>query len=287
MLYTHSTMSSRRPPHSEAAPILMDTGAASKPIPGAAAAIRLACGDHATIEECQTLARAIVDIVEVRNNALLCRPVDGGARLHLLIEGWAYRAQSLLDGARQITDVLVPGDICDWVSPASNEEIRASGSVRVAVLRRTMDGHDLQALSARQQRAMIGDTHRLRAQLTSLGRRDARGRVAYCIVSLHHRLERVGLVRGGGFACPLTQEQLGDLLGLTSVHVNRVVQGLRRDDVLTIGGRQVTILDLTRLHAIAGWQADDALPDHRSFALPRDSGPTRLPSATMNSRGLS
>lgn len=214
MLHTHSTIFSRRPPHGEAAPILMDTGAAKKPIPGAAAAIRLACGDHATIEECQTLARAMVDIVDLRNNALLCRPVDGGTRLHLLIEGWAYRAQGLLDGARQITDVLVPGDICDWVSLAPNEEIRASGSVRVAVLHRTMNGQDLQALSARREQTVIGDIQRLRAQLTSLGRRDARGRIAYALADLHRRLERVGLAKSGSFACPLTQEQLGDLLGL-------------------------------------------------------------------------
>ena len=287
MLYTHSPLSSRpRPPQDENAPIRVDIGAA-KPIPHAIAAIRLACGDRATIEEGQALARALVDIVPLRNGALVSGPFDGGTHLHLLVEGWAYRAQGLRDGARQITDILVPGDICDWVPPASNEDIRVSGPARVAVLRRTVDGPDRQALSARRQRAVIGDIHRLRAQLTSLGRRDARGLVAYCIADLHRRLERVGLVRGGGFACPLTQEQLGDLLGLTSVHVNRVVQGLRRDDVLTIGRRQVTILDLTRLHAIAGWQADDVLPDHRSFALPRDGAPSLQPSATMNSRGLS
>lgn len=271
-------------------PILVAIDAGTKPIPYAADAIRLALGDRATVEECQALAGALVDIVPVRNAALVCGPSDADVHLHLLIEGWAYRAQGLLDGARQITDVLVPGDICDWVPPASNEEIRASGPARVAVLRRMVEGHDLQALSARRERAIIGDIRRLRTQATSLGRRDARGRVAYGLADLHHRLERVGLARGGAFACPLTQEQLGDLLGLTSVHINRVVQGLRRDGVLIIGKRQVTILDRDRLHAIAGWRTDEAdrtVPDRRLPIRPQQGGPMPSPSATTNSRGPS
>ncbi|WP_374294602.1 hypothetical protein [Sphingomonas sp.] len=132
---------------------------------------------------------------------------------------------------------------------------------------------------------MIRESHRRLAQLTSLGRRGARERVVYSVADLHCRLERVG-----GFACPSTQEQRGARLGLTPVHVNRVVQGLRHDDVPTFGERQATILNLTLLYAFSGWrsnQADPAPPDRQRFALPRDRDPTPLPSATMNSRGLS
>lgn len=212
-------------------------------------------------------------------------PFNGGTHLHLLVQGWADRAQGLLDGARQITDVLVPGDICDWMPLGPYQEIRISGAARVAVLRRTMDGHDLQALPARGKDAMIRESHRRLAQLTSPGRRGARERVVYSVADLHCRLERVG-----GFACPSAQEQLGALLALTPVHVNRVLQGLRRDDVPTFGERQATILDLTLPYAFSGWrsnQADPVPPDRQRFALPRDRDPTPLPSATMNSRGLS
>ncbi|WP_298091407.1 Crp/Fnr family transcriptional regulator [uncultured Sphingomonas sp.] len=217
-------------------------------------------------------------------------PFDGGAHLHLLVQGWADRAQGLLDGARQITDVLVPGAICDWMPLGSYKEIRISGAARVAVLRRTMDGHDLQVLSACGKDTMIRESHRDRTELTSLGRRGARERVAYSVADLHRRLEGVDRARGGGFACPSTQEQLGALLGLTPVHVNRVVQALRRDDVQTFGERQAAILDLTLPYAFSGWrsnQADPVPPDRQRFALPRDTDPTPLPSATMNSRGLS
>lgn len=273
MLHAHSAMSSR-PRRDRTAPIRDEIGLAVNPIPHSLEAIRSARIGGTTTEEWRTLVDALVDIIPVRNGAILSGPFDGGAHLHLLVEGWAYRAQGLRDGARQITDILVPGDICDWELPAANEEIRASGPARVAVLRRAARGHDPHALSMRRERALTAEIQRLRAQLTSLGRRDARGRIAYLVADLHRRLESVGLVRSGAFACPLTQEQLGDVLGLTAVHINRVVHGLRLDGVLAIGRRQVAILDLTRLHAIAGWQADEDSP------LP-------LSSATLNSRGLS
>lgn len=291
MLHTHATMSSGpRFPRDDPVAIRVNDGAAPNPFPNGLAAIRLACGDDATIEECQALAKALVDIVPLRNGTLVSGSVTGGTHLHLLVEGWAYRAQGLLDGGRQITDVLVPGDICDWVPPASNEEIRASGPARVAVLRRAMDGYDVQTLSTRRDRKIVGDIRRLRAQLTSVGRRDARGRIAYSLADLHCRLKARGLAKGGAFACPLTQEQIGDLLGLTPVHVNRVLQGLRRDGVLTFGKRHVTISDLKRLHAIAGWQADEAdtvVADHWAFVLPREGDPMSMPSTTLNSRDLS
>ncbi|WP_428970193.1 Crp/Fnr family transcriptional regulator [Sphingomonas sp. Xoc002] len=255
------------------APIRGDVGPAANPVRHALEAVRSAWFGCATTEEWRTLADALVDIIPFRNGAILSGPFDGGAHLHLLVEGWAYRAQGLRDGARQITDILVPGDMCDWMPPAANEEIRASGTARVALLRRTAHGHDPHALAVRQERALIAEIQRLRGQLTSVGRRDARGRIAYLVADLHRRLERVGLVRSCAFACPLTQEQLGDVLGLTAVHINRVVHGLRLDGVLAIGRRQVAILDLTRLHAIAGWQADD-------------DGPLPLSSATPNRRGL-
>lgn len=247
-------------------PIRLDFGVEAKPIPHAVAAIQPACSDPVTIEERQLLARALVDIVPLRNGALVSGPFDGGAHLHLMVEGWAYRAQGLRDGARQITDILVPGDICDWVPPASNEEIRVSGPARVAVLRRAMDEHDMQALAIRRDCKLIGDIRRLRAQLTCVGRRDARGRLAYCLADLHSRLKATGLANGDSFFCPLTQEQFSDLLGLTAVHVNRVIQGLRREGVLMFGKRQITILDPKRLHAIAGWQADEDAPLPLSFA---------------------
>lgn len=278
MLHAHSTIApGQRPPHDAIAPI---------------PASRHALGHHTTIDECRAVSSAMVELVALRNNALIAGPFDGGAHLHLLVDGWAYRAYGLPDGGRQITDVMVPGDLCDWIQPEPNAEIRASGPVRVAVLRRSLHDRDLQAFSRHRERAMADDIRRLRALLTSLGRRDAHGRVSYGVAALHHRLERIGLVRDGTFACPLTQEQLGDLLGLTSVHVNRVLNRLRRDGVLMFAKRQVTILDRERLHAIAGWQADvdaahAAVPDRVPFVLPRDGAPMPPSSATPNSRGLS
>lgn len=293
MLHTHSTIRFQQPPRhaDDASPPVADVGSAANATLHADPAIRLALGNEGTIEECQALARAVVAIVPLHNGARIAGSFDGGARLHLLVDGWAYRASGLVDGLRQITDVLVPGDICDWMPPAPNEEIRACGAARVAVLHRAGDGHAPNPLHLHRERAMVADLHRLRARLTSIGRRDARGRIAYLMAELHSRLNRIGLVEGDAFACPLIQEQLGDLLGLTSVHVNRVLQQLRRDGVLTFANRQVVLPDLQCLHAIAGWRADiddtAAASDRGVSVGSRRDRSMPVSSIDMKSRGLS
>ncbi|WP_332811155.1 Crp/Fnr family transcriptional regulator [Sphingomonas sp.] len=162
------------------------------------------------------------------------------------------------DGARQITDVLLPGDFCGWAASASDEiahEIRASGAVRVAVLRKDLiAGRTLPALERGQDWARDAEARILRSRLVSLGRRDARGRVAHFISEVHDRLQRVGLADGGIFTSPLTQEQLADVLGLTTVHVNRVLQRIRYDGLVAYNKRRVSILDLAGLHAAAGFE---------------------------------
>jgi Crp-like helix-turn-helix domain len=65
------------------------------------------------------------------------------------------------------------------------------------------------------------------------------------------RLESVGLTNGHGFDFPLTQVELGDTLGVSTVHVNRMLQQLREDGLITLKGKTLTILDLERLKEFA------------------------------------
>lgn len=202
------------------------------------------------------IAGSVIEIVALGSDWMIPDPPSPYTQLRLIVEGWAYRAHTLADGARQITDILLPGDLLGWspIEPQDVEhEIRTSGRMQVAVLRRdVVTGRDIPSLQRRWEWVLDAEAQTLRSRLISLGRRDARGRVAHLMVELHDRLRQVGLVEGGAFTCPLTQEQLADVLGLTSVHVNRVLQRLRREGLVMFSSRRVVLPNLAGLHAVAG-----------------------------------
>jgi CRP-like cAMP-binding protein len=176
---------------------------------------------------------------------------------HVLLAGWAFRSQILQDGARQITDLIVPGDFC--FTPFCGEEplsqIEACGSARVVVLDLQKLPDRVRTLVEHSQRAQHVDmVRRLRARLVSLGRRDARERLAYLVAETYARLTGVGLAPDATFKWPITQEHLADLLGLTPVHTNRVLARLRSEDLLVIRNRQVAILDVAGLGRAGGFE---------------------------------
>jgi CRP-like cAMP-binding protein len=255
------TLVRSRQPRDDVAPSRGRTSAISRDVAREACELffaRIAPAGRLAAEDRRAMIDAVLEILPVASGRPLpvCRRPS--LHLHLRVEGWAYRAQTLRDGARQITDVLLPGDFCGWAPSASADlaqEIRASGAVRVAVLRMdVIAGRALSALERGREWARDAEARILRSRVVSLGRRDARGRVAHFISEVHDRLRRVGLAEGGVFTCPLTQEQLADVLGLTTVHVNRVLQRIRYEGLAVFNKRRVSILDLAGLHAAAGFE---------------------------------
>ena len=87
--------------------------------------------------------------------------------------------------------------------------------------------------------------------LVNIGRRKAAGRVAHLLLELGERLKLVGLGDDGGYACPLTQEELADAVGLTPIHINRVLRQLRERGLATLSHRQLVIHDLAGLRELA------------------------------------
>ena len=96
----------------------------------------------------------------------------------------------------------------------------------------------------------------LRERIVSLGRRDARGRVAYLLCELLWRYAAVGLTNGDTFRLALTQIELADTLGLTPVHVNRVLKEFRGRGLLSMEHRVLNLLDVASLQDIAGFNRD-------------------------------
>jgi CRP-like cAMP-binding protein len=93
----------------------------------------------------------------------------------------------------------------------------------------------------------------LRSWIVNLGRRDAYESIAHLMCEMHVRMEHVGLVQDDRFDLPLTQEELADSLGLTPVHINRILQRLRGEGLITLKERMLTILDIEGLRKAAGF----------------------------------
>jgi CRP-like cAMP-binding protein len=91
----------------------------------------------------------------------------------------------------------------------------------------------------------------LTERLVSLGRSSAKGRVAALLMWIADRLRFAGLPTGDGFALPLTQEEIGDLTGLTAVHVNRTMRVLAEQGLIARSGATLRIVDTQRLSRIA------------------------------------
>lgn len=198
--------------------------------------------------------------------------------VHLIVDGWAARYKLLHDGSRQITAFLLPGDIDDLhanLLRQSDHGIVALTPLRVAfvapdALEQLMTSRPGVARALRW--SMLVDKAILRAWLVNVGRRDAKARVMHLFCELRERLVVLGFAKNDPAPFPLTQEEIGDALGLTPVHVNRVLQRMRADGLIVLHRRLLQVRDFDRLAAAAGFSAaylhavDAALPAVRHLA---------------------
>lgn len=93
------------------------------------------------------------------------------------------------------------------------------------------------------------DASIFREWVVNVGRRDSRARVAHILCELSLRMEQAGLARDHQYELPMTQEQLADAVGLTSVHVNRVLKQLSEDGLIRRDKRSIRITDWPRMRA--------------------------------------
>jgi len=180
----------------------------------------------------------------------------------VLTHGMAFRYRLLPDGKRQILTFMIPGDVFGlhaFLLRAMDHSIGTLVPTRLAAISRAtvfdlFEHHPRigAALwwSALQEEAIN------RERIVALGRRSARGRVAYLLCELVWRQRAVGLGEDHAIRLPLTQVELADTLGLTSVHINRILQGFRRDNLIALTRQRLTLLDVDRLQKIAGFNQD-------------------------------
>jgi CRP-like cAMP-binding protein len=177
--------------------------------------------------------------------------------LYRLQSGWAYRFYDLTDGSRAIVDVYLPGDIIGFVPPGRQQPAENVLTLTTAVVDAVAAEEGLSGLLASHPVAvyvawLLGERQRRADRLISaISCLDARGRVATMVLDFYQRLESQQLITTSSFNLPLTQHHIGSYLGLTVVHVNRVIRALRDAAVVNIEKHWVTLLDLKALAALA------------------------------------
>ncbi|MDB5705981.1 MAG: Crp/Fnr family transcriptional regulator [Sphingomonas bacterium] len=180
---------------------------------------------------------------------------------NFVLSGLAFRQKLAATGARQIVSIHMAGDFLDVQHLFLN---RADHSVQALSRLETaeIDRVALQDLVLRHPaigRAMWVDTlidaSIFREWILNVGRRDAKARVAHLLCEVSIRMEAAGLTDGTGYELPLTQEQLGDAVGLTSVHVNRTLRVLAEQGLIRRDRRHVRFDDLKSLRAAADFSA--------------------------------
>jgi CRP-like cAMP-binding protein len=181
-----------------------------------------------------------------------CELVKDGEKLanpQLVLDGWAARVSYLADGRRQILAFVLPGEFIgtplgdSWIATSSIVSITRT-HVCAAPAGGTLPSIDRLYAASRQ-----AEERSFLAQIVRLSQMTAYERIANLLLDIWHRLSASGCVNGGRFHCPLTQDMLADAVGLTPVHVNRTLQALRKDELITWRGREVTI-DPERLRSM-------------------------------------
>lgn len=189
----------------------------------------------------------------------ICPREDGSPHSRLIVSGWACRPRMLPDGRRQMLSVLLPGDLLG--DRGERRPLALTPAVALTTVRTVSSARLFDALAERVNqypglcRALdTGDRieeEQLLDHVVRLGCQTALQRTAHCLIELYKRLAMIGFTHDGTFPMPLTQETLGDLLGLSLVHVNRVLSKLKREGLVEIRAGVAKVNDFGRLSLIA------------------------------------
>jgi CRP-like cAMP-binding protein len=175
----------------------------------------------------------------------------------LIGEGFAFRSKSTSDGARQILSLHIPGEIPDLESL----HLRRMDHDLVTLTRCELEfvPHEAMRALTRARPNVMGlfwretlvDSAVFREWVVNVGQRSATARIAHVLIELFHRLKAIGRARDDVFEFPITQTELADCVGLSSVHVNRVLQDLRKQGLIRVNRSEFQLLRPRELKEIA------------------------------------
>ena len=186
---------------------------------------------------------------------------EGDAPKHnaLLVSGFAFQHKLNQNGARQILSLHLPGDalgLQNLFLDMSDHNVQTLSQADVAIIPRAALAELARtriAIARAITTSLLIEASISREWLLNVGRRDARARTAHLLCELGIRLTTKAETKNPAYELPMTQEQLGDALGLTSVHVNRTLRELERDGLLARTARSLSFPDWERLRQVAGF----------------------------------
>lgn len=208
------------------------------------------------------LADSCCNVRDVPAGHHLIREGDNPDPVFVILEGWACGYKILPDGGRQILAFMLPGDFCDIhiaVLKEMDHSVVTLTRARVATLPRAQMEALVEAKSNITRAfwwSQLVDQGVLRAWIVSMGRRTAQERIAHLMCELYIRMRNIGLASDDQCEMPLTQLVLSDAVGLTPVHVNRVLKKLRLTKVMELSSGSLKIIDPVRLAEIAGFDGN-------------------------------
>lgn len=194
-------------------------------------------------------------------HSLISRQGDDDDRIFIVKSGWAILYRGLRNGERQIIDTPLRGDIVGFCSIGGSRLASLASITELAVY----EVSTKELVEAISSHGLLGNKiicslARLNAilteHLTNVGRRNATSRTAHFLLELEERLSAVGLSAQGRYECPLTQHDLADILGLTTVHVNRTLGELRKADLVSFKAGQVNVINRKKLVKTAGFDRE-------------------------------
>ena len=221
-----------------------------------------------TDDDCEAIEQAVERLEVLPARKTISRRGDPMHYSTLLVDGYLCRYMDARDGYRQLLSYHVPGDFVDLHGYPTKYIDHDVGSITAATI--ALVPHErIDAIMAERPRlaywlwfSTVLDAALHREWVFRIGRLDAIGRLSHFLCETYCRMSAVGRAHDGTYDLPLTQQDLGEAVGLTSVHVNRVLRRLREDGLATVARGRVQIHDLERLSRIGEFEADYLYLEH-------------------------
>ena len=213
-------------------------------------------------DEKDVLQGAFVNVVSFASDQDIIREDDCPHSCNLLLEGMVCRYVDMPNGKRQILSFHTPGDIFDAQSFMIEKMDHSVGTLtacKIAVLpHRVMK--EITEQYPRIARAIWKDTlvdaAIFRQWIANVGRRNAKQRIAHLLCEIYTRFDVIGMTHDATIMWPLTQSELADATGLSTIHVNRTLQELRAEKLISLERGKLHVLDWAGLKSAGEFDAN-------------------------------
>lgn len=183
----------------------------------------------------------------------------------LISDGWAVSKMSIKTGDTQILDILGPGS---FAGISRLEELSSGDYSAIALQDIRVHKIDIEALqsiclkdtslSRWLSNILVRQTQRTQRHLTALGQLPARGRLAFMMLRILDVAQQTGRPAvGDAIHLPMTQEQIGNMLGLTNVSISKMMSVFRKDGLIDYSRNRIVILDVKAISEICGMEMED------------------------------